>query len=94
MVLDIGGGILKFANCLLERYVTRESVRRGDKFDEAITQVIRRNTGNLIGEATGRAHKDDRSAYPGEQVVNVKSPVRGRETRGAGVPVRSRLNYE
>ncbi len=53
----------------LNGIVYAASVRMGgDKFDEAITQYVRRNYGILIGEATAERIKIEiGSAYPGEQ---------------------------
>src|ERR1700735_713678 len=58
MVLDIGGGTSEVAVVSLNGIVYAASVRMGgDKFDEAITQYIRRNYGILIGEATAERVK-------------------------------------
>ena len=58
MVLDIGGGTSEVAVISLNGIVYAASVRMGgDKFDEAITQYIRRNYGILIGEATAERVK-------------------------------------
>jgi rod shape-determining protein MreB len=78
MVLDIGGGTSEVAVVSLNGIVYAASVRMGgDKFDEAITQYIRRNYGILIGEATAERVKIEiGSAYPGEQVLQMT--VRGR----------------
>jgi rod shape-determining protein MreB len=53
MILDIGGGTSEVAVVSLNGIVYAASVRvGGDKFDEAITQYVRRNYGILIGEET------------------------------------------
>ena len=73
MVLDIGGGTSEVAIVSLNGIVYAASVRMGgDKFDEAITQYVRRNYGILIGEATAERIKIEiGSAYPGEQVREI-----------------------
>src|SRR5471032_2782075 len=70
MVLDIGGGTSEVAVVSLNGIVYAASVRLGgDKFDEAITQYVRRNYGILIGEATAERIKIEiGTAYPGAQV--------------------------
>ena len=51
MVVDIGGGTTEVGVMSLGGMVYKGSVRvGGDKFDEAITNYIRRNYGMLIGE--------------------------------------------
>ena len=53
MVVDIGGGTTEVGVMSLGGVVYKGSVRvGGDKFDEAITNYIRRNYGMLIGEQT------------------------------------------
>ena len=91
MVLDIGGGTSEVAVVSLNGIVYAASVRMGgDKFDEAITQYVRRNYGILIGEATAERIKIAiGSAYPGEQVREVT--VRGRNL-SEGVPRAFTLN--
>jgi rod shape-determining protein MreB and related proteins len=70
MVVDIGGGTSEVAVVSLNGIVYAASVRLGgDKFDEAITQYVRRNYGILIGEATAERIKIEiGTAYPGAQV--------------------------
>src|SRR6266702_6028562 len=91
MVLDIGGGTSEVAIVSLNGIVYAASVRMGgDKFDEAITQYVRRNYGILIGEATAERIKIEvGSAYPGEQVREIT--VRGRNL-SEGVPRAFTLN--
>ncbi|MGO9626489.1 MAG: rod shape-determining protein [Steroidobacteraceae bacterium] len=91
MVLDIGGGTSEVAVVSLNGIVYAASVRMGgDKFDEAITQYVRRNYGILIGEATAERIKIAiGSAYPGEQVREIS--VRGRNL-SEGVPRAFTLN--
>jgi hypothetical protein len=56
MVLDVGGGTSEVAVISLNGIVYAASVRiGGDRFDEAITNYVRRNYGILIGEATAGA---------------------------------------
>jgi len=70
MVLDIGGGTSEVAVISLNGIVYAASVRiGGDKFDEAITNYVRRNYGILIGEATAERNQvGNRFAYPGQTV--------------------------
>ena len=91
MVLDIGGGTSEIAVVSLNGIVYAASVRMGgDKFDEAITQYVRRNYGILIGEATAERIKIEiGSAYPGAQVREIT--VRGRNL-SEGVPRAFTLN--
>ena len=78
MVLDIGSGTSEVAVISLNGIVYAASVRMGgDKFDEAITQYIRRNYGILIGEATAERVKIEIGvAYPGGAVRHMT--IRGR----------------
>ncbi len=91
MVLDIGGGTSEIAVVSLNGIVYATSVRMGgDKFDEAITQYVRRSYGILIGEATAERIKIEiGSAYPGTQVREIR--VRGRNL-SEGVPRAFTLN--
>ena len=91
MVLDIGAGTSEVAVVSLNGIVYAASVRMGgDKFDEAITQYVRRNYGILIGEATAERIKIEiGSAYPGEQVREIS--VRGRNL-AEGAPRAFTLN--
>ncbi len=91
MVLDIGGGTSEVAVISLNGIVYAASVRMGgDKFDEAITQYVRRNYGILIGEATAERIKIEiGSAYPDAQVREIT--VRGRNL-SEGVPRAFTLN--
>jgi GTP:adenosylcobinamide-phosphate guanylyltransferase len=91
MVLDIGGGTSEVAVISLNGIVYASSVRiGGDKFDEAITNYIRRNYGILIGEATAERIKlEIGSAYPGQQVREIS--VKGRNL-SEGVPRSFTLN--
>src|SRR5579862_9561055 len=62
----------------------------GGKFDEAITNYVRRNYGILIGEATAERIKlEIGSAYPGQQVREIS--VKGRNL-SEGVPRSFTLN--
>jgi rod shape-determining protein MreB len=91
MVLDIGGGTSEVAVLSLNGIVYAASIRMGgDKFDEAITQYVRRNYGILIGDATAERIKIAiGSAYPGEQVLEIT--VNGRNL-SEGVPRSFTLN--
>lgn len=66
MVVDIGGGTSEVAVISLGDIVTSCSVRvAGNKFDEAITQYIKRKYNLLIGERTAEDIKTQiGSAYP------------------------------
>jgi rod shape-determining protein MreB len=65
--------------------VYKGSVRvGGDKFDEAITNYIRRNYGMLIGEQTSESIKKTiGSAFPGSEVRDME--IRGRNL-SEGIP--------
>jgi rod shape-determining protein MreB len=78
MVLDIGGGTSEVAVISLNGIVYAASVRiGGDRFDEAITNYVRRNYGILIGEATAERIKHEiGSAFPGQEVLEIS--VKGR----------------
>ena len=93
MVLDIGGGTSEVAVISLNGIVYAASVRiGGDKFDEAITNYVRRNYGILIGEATAERIKlEIGSAYPGQQVREIS--VKGRNL-SEGVPRSFTLELE
>ena len=93
MVLDIGGGTSEVAVISLNGIVYAESVRiGGDRFDEAITNYVRRNYGILIGEATAeRIKMEIGSAYPGQQVREMS--VKGRNL-SEGVPRSFTLNSQ
>ncbi|MBM5811256.1 MAG: rod shape-determining protein [Gammaproteobacteria bacterium] len=91
MVLDVGGGTSEVAVISLNGIVYAESVRiGGDRFDEAITNYVRRNYGILIGEVTAERIKIEiGSAYPGQQVREIS--VKGRNL-SEGVPRSFTLN--
>ncbi len=91
MVLDIGGGTSEVAVLSLNGIVYSASVRiGGDKFDEAITNYVRRNYGVLIGEATAERIKHTiGSAYPGKELLEME--VKGRNL-SEGVPRSFTLN--
>jgi len=91
MVLDIGGGTSEVAVISLNGIVYAASVRiGGDRFDEAITNYVRRNYGILIGEATAERIKCEvGSAYPGQDVKEIS--VKGRNL-SEGVPRSFTLN--
>ena len=85
MVIDIGGGTSEVAVLSLNGIVYSHSVRiGGDKFDEAITNYVRRNHGMLIGEATAeRIKMEIGCAYAGSEVREME--VSGRNL-AEGVP--------
>jgi rod shape-determining protein MreB len=91
MVLDIGGGTSEVAVLSLNGIVYSASVRiGGDKFDEAITNYVRRNYGILIGEATAERIKHSiGAAYPGKELLEME--VKGRNL-SEGVPRSFTLN--
>ena len=91
MVLDVGGGTSEVAVISLNGIVYAASVRiGGDRFDEAITNYVRRNYGILIGEATAERIKHEvGSAYPGQEVKEIS--VKGRNL-SEGVPRSFTLN--
>jgi rod shape-determining protein MreB len=91
MVLDIGGGTSEVAVISLNGIVYAASVRiGGDRFDEAITNYVRRNYGILIGEATAERIKHEiGSAFPGQEVR--EASVKGRNL-SEGVPRSFTLN--
>jgi rod shape-determining protein MreB len=91
MVLDVGGGTSEVAVISLNGIVYAASVRiGGDRFDEAITNYVRRNYGILIGEATAERIKTEvGSAYPGQTVREIS--VKGRNL-SEGVPRSFTLN--
>ena len=85
MVGDIGGGTTEVGVMSLGGMVYKGSVRvGGDKFDEAITNYIRRNYGMLIGEQTAELIKKTvGSAFPGTEVREME--VKGRNL-SEGIP--------
>ncbi len=91
MVLDIGGGTSEVAVLSLNGIVYSASVRiGGDRFDEAITNYVRRNYGILIGEATAERIKHEiGTAFPGSEVRELE--VKGRNL-AQGVPRSFTLN--
>jgi rod shape-determining protein MreB len=91
MILDIGGGTTEVAVISLAGIVYSASVRiGGDRFDEAISNYVRRNYGTLIGESTAERIKHDiGSAYPGDEVQEIE--VRGRNL-AEGIPRSFTLN--
>ncbi len=58
MVIDIGGGTAESGGDLAQRHRLFGLGRiGGDRFDESITNYVRRNHGMLIGEATAERIK-------------------------------------
>jgi len=93
MVVDIGGGTTEIAILSLNGVVYSDSVRiGGDRFDEAITNYVRRNYGSVIGDATAERIKlEVGNAYPGSEVREID--VRGRNL-AEGVPRQFTLNSD
>jgi rod shape-determining protein MreB len=91
MVLDIGGGTSEVAVISLNGIVYSASIRvGGDKFDDAITNYVRRNYGILIGEATAERIKHEiGTAYPGKDLLEIE--VKGRNL-SEGIPRSFSLN--
>jgi rod shape-determining protein MreB len=91
MVLDIGGGTSEVAVISLNGIVYSASVRvGGDKFDDAITNYVRRNYGILIGEATAEKVKHEiGTGYPGKDLLEID--VKGRNL-SEGIPRSFSLN--
>ncbi|MCK9469659.1 MAG: rod shape-determining protein [Porticoccaceae bacterium] len=93
MVVDIGGGTTEIAILSLNGVVFSDSVRvGGDRFDEAISNFVRRKFGSVIGESTAeRIKMEVGSAYPGTEVREID--VRGRNL-AEGVPKQFTLNSD
>ncbi len=93
MVVDIGGGTTEIAILSLNGVVYSDSIRMGgDRFDEAITNYVRRRYGSVIGDATAeRIKMEIGSAYPGSEVSEID--VRGRNL-AEGVPKQFTLNSD
>jgi len=93
MVVDIGGGTTEIAILSLNGVVFSDSIRMGgDRFDEAITNYVRRRYGSVIGESTAeRIKMEIGSAYPGKEVMEID--VRGRNL-AEGVPKSFTLNSD
>ncbi|WIO74659.1 rod shape-determining protein [Porticoccaceae bacterium LTM1] len=93
MVVDIGGGTTEIAILSLNGVVYSDSVRiGGDRFDESITNYVRRNYGSVIGDSTAERIKIEvGSAYPGSEVREID--VRGRNL-AEGVPKSFTLNSD
>ena len=91
MVIDIGGGTTEVAVISLNGIVYSQSVRiGGDRFDESITNYVRRNHGMLIGEATAERIKVELGcAYPPPVVEEME--ISGRNL-AEGVPKMIRIN--
>lgn len=91
MILDIGGGTSEIAVISLNGIVYSDSIRiGGDRFDDAITDYIRRHYGSVIGEATAeRIKKEIGCAYPNQDIKEIN--ICGRNI-AEGVPRNFVLN--
>ena len=91
MVIDIGGGTTEVAVISLNGIVYSASVRiGGDRFDEFITNYVRRNHGMLIGEATAERIKVELGcAYPQAEIKELE--ISGRNL-AEGVPKMIKIN--
>lgn len=91
MIVDIGGGTTEVAVISLNGIVYSASVRiGGDRFDEAITNYVRRNHGMLIGEVTAERIKMELGcAYPQPEPKEME--ITGRNL-AEGVPKMIRIN--
>lgn len=91
MVVDIGGGTTEIAILALSGVVYSDSVRiGGDRFDEAISNYVRRNYGSVIGDATAERIKHEIGcAHKASEVREID--VRGRNL-AEGVPRAFTLN--
>ena len=91
MVVDIGGGTTEVAVISLNGIVYSASVRiGGDRFDESITNYVRRNHGMLIGEATAERIKVELGcAYPQAEIKELE--ISGRNL-AEGVPKMIKIN--
>ncbi|MEV1019191.1 rod shape-determining protein [Streptomyces sp. NPDC050264] len=90
MVVDIGGGTTEVAVISLGGVVTAQSLRvGGDRFDEAVTDHVRKTHGLLIGERTAEDVKvaiGSAWPVPGDEAFEMRAfTVRGRE-KVAGLP--------
>ena len=91
MVLDIGGGTSEIAVLSLNGIVYSESVRvGGDKFDDAISNYVRRQHKILIGDVTAEEVKKA-IGYAVASEKNVQMEVRGRSL-AEGIPRSLSLN--
>jgi len=93
MVVDIGGGTTEIAILSLNGVVFSDSVRiGGDRFDEAISNYVRRKYGSVIGETTSeRIKMEIGSAYPANEIREID--VRGRNL-AEGIPKSFSLNSD
>jgi len=93
MVVDIGGGTSEIAILSLSGTVYSDSVRLGgDRFDEAITNYVRRKYGSVIGDSTAERIKHEiGTAFAGSEVREID--VRGRNL-AEGVPKSFTLNND
>ncbi|MEX1997050.1 MAG: rod shape-determining protein [Candidatus Andersenbacteria bacterium] len=85
MIVDIGGGTTEVAVIALGGIVTAHSARiGGNRFDEAITDYIRKRHGLVIGEQTSEQIKVSiASAVPLEEPLHLN--IRGRDL-ATGLP--------
>ena len=93
MVVDIGGGTTEIAILSLNGVVFSDSARiGGDRFDEAISNYVRRKYGSVIGETTAERIKFEiGSAYPAKEIREID--IRGRNL-AEGVPKSITINSD
>ncbi len=93
MIVDIGGGTTEIAVISLNGIVYADSIRvGGDRFNEAITAYVRREFGNVIGEATAEKIKHAIGcASPSNELHEID--VRGRNV-AEGVPHHFTVNTD
>lgn len=87
MIIDIGGGTTEIGIISLGGAVYSTSLRvGGDKFDESISNYIRREYGLVIGEATAeRIKKEIGLATIGPDDIDLLTQVKGRDA-ASGLP--------
>jgi rod shape-determining protein MreB len=100
MIMDIGGGTTEIAVISMRGIVFSQSIRvGGDKFDEAITNYIRRRYNTLIGERTAEQIKIEIGSAcqviaSNEQNIKLKSlEIKGRDLV-LGIPKTLRVNSD
>lgn len=93
MIVDIGAGTTEVGLLSLSGLVARSSIRvAGNRFDEAITQFVRRHFGVLIGEQTAEAIKLELgAAFPAG--ARAEMEVNGRSLN-EGIPRSVRISSD